>query len=156
MKMDKFDFGSGVQAMRTVAGLLLTWAEDLEKSGSLPGTVSVPPGQGEDPAETDRIAAEDAGEVSGEETTVNPESAEAADLAPDPEPPAPPTFRRVLFVLTQLCGAGLSPQVQGLINSFGGQKLSDLAPALYGALEAAGLQMAENASISIREGEGDE
>ena len=119
--MNKKDLATGVKQMRSVAKLLIQWADDLEASAGADGSALV---AGSDAAVA---PASDSGTVAG--------AGVDSCVAPAADAPAPklPELRKLL---AEKCAAGYSAQVKAAIASFGVTSLSGVPEGKYGELKA--------------------
>ena len=127
---DKKDLRGGIEKMREVAQLLTGWADDLEGSLEAGKKKKV---AADKAVVADAAPAADAA-VPAAQAVPAAESAAAAEPDAPAEPPAPPSTDEVRAVLAAKCAAGFKAQVQAVINSFGAEKLSGVAPEHYPAL----------------------
>ena len=137
---DKKDLRGCMEKMREVALFLNEWADDMEAA------LDKKKGRGA-AAKADVLTAVE--DVSGEERTclvqvpgpaasvpMAQDSAPAVQ-APDPSAPTPDkplTAQEVHDFLRDKCAAGFRTQVEALINSFGAEKFSGVAPEHYAEL----------------------
>jgi len=121
---DKKDLRGGIAKMREVAQLLTGWADDLEGSLETAKKKKVA---------ADKAVAADAAPAA-EASVPAAQAVPAAEPVASAEPPAPPSTDEVRAVLAAKCAAGFKAQVQAVINSFGAEKLSGVAPEHYPAL----------------------
>ena len=115
---DKKDLRGGIAKMREVAQLLTGWADDLE--GSLEA------GKKKKVA-TDKAVVADAASAA-DVAVPAAQAVPVAEPAAPAEPSAPPSTDEGRAVLAAKCAAGFKAQVQAVINSFGAEKLSGVAP----------------------------
>lgn len=121
---DKKDLRGGIAKMREVAQLLTGWADDLE--GSLEA------GKKKKVAADKAVVADAAS--AADVAVPAAQAVPVAEPAAPAEPSAPPSTDEVRAVLAAKCAAGFKAQVQAVINSFGAEKLSGVAPEHYPAL----------------------
>lgn len=156
MSDEKYDLDKGLKAMRYVAKMLNTWADDLETSGR-PGCVNGADGQAEAVGMTPerREALE---KVLDEAVGANETELVSAESAPEvlaaPAPAAEPIkFEQVQHAMTVLCAMSLRPRVEALVLSYG-VCLSVIPKEKYAELMAAAEEMAKEAGIDLFGGDG--
>ncbi len=139
MEVDKYNLEGGIRAMRQAALWLTQWADDLEKADRAGRLVNAATASEPKPA----AAASEPNIAPAQVTS----SAQAAE-------PAPPSFDRIMQVMTALCAAELSNQVHSLILSYGASCLSEVPKEKYGDLLAAAYRLAEEGKVAIPAGDG--
>ena len=166
MEVDKYNLEGGIRAMRQAALWLTQWADDLEKADRAGRLVNAagPPDRLEVDASSDSEPAPATEPKTAAATASEPKPAAAAsepNIAPaqvtssaQAAEPAPPSFDRIMEVMTALCAAELSNQVHSLILSYGASCLSEVPKEKYGDLLAAAYRLAEEGKVAMPAGDG--